>query len=93
LLTCEGKGVHWVKNLVEIDTFKHRENCSARLGRPLMLLAIVRYNYVSVEYVCGLSKRHIVGYQAEVPMVFLLQHTDPREQEGLAMGLGSGGKM
>lgn len=44
-------------------------------------LAIICYTYVPVEYVRGLSERQIIGYLVEVPMVFLLLHTDPREQE------------
>ena len=35
-----------------------------------MKLAIIRYNYRSVEYVRGLCKRQIIGYPLEVPMVF-----------------------
>ena len=42
-------------------------------------LAIIRN--VSIEYVRGLNKRRIIGYLVEVPIVFLLLHTDPREQE------------
>lgn len=50
-------------------------------------LAIVRYNYVSVEYVRGLSKRQIVGYLVEVPTVFPLLHADALEQESLSCHL------
>jgi hypothetical protein len=44
-------------------------------------LAIIRYNYRSVEYVRGLCKRRIIGYPLEVPMDFPLLLTDRREQE------------
>ena len=44
-------------------------------------LAIIRYNYRSVEYVRGLCKRQIIGYPLEVPIVFPLLLTDSREQE------------
>jgi hypothetical protein len=41
----------------------------------------IRYNQLSVEHVRGLSKRQIMGYLVEVPMVFPLPHTNGREEE------------
>jgi hypothetical protein len=46
-------------------------------------LAIIRYNYRSVELVRGLCKRQIIGYLLEIPMGFPLLHPDAREQESL----------
>ena len=54
-------------------------------------LAIIRYNYVSVEYVRGLSKRQIIGYLVEVPTVFSLLHPDALEQESLSCHLHTHG--
>jgi hypothetical protein len=47
-------------------------------------LAIIRYNYVSVEHVRGLSQRQIIGYLVEVPMVFSFLHSDGRKQESFS---------
>src|ERR1700730_10750270 len=54
-------------------------------------LAIIRYNYVSVEYVRGLSKRQIIGYLVEVATVFPLLHPDALEQESLSFHLHTHG--
>jgi hypothetical protein len=50
-------------------------------------LVIIRYNYVSVEYVGGLSKRQIIRYLVEVSTVFPLLHPDALEQEPLSCHL------
>jgi hypothetical protein len=47
----------------------------------------IRYNQLSVEHVRGLSKRQIMGYLVEVPMGFLLPHSDGREQKSLSCDL------
>ena len=47
-------------------------------------LVAIRYNCFSVEHVRGLSKRQIIGYLVEVPMSFLLPHSDGREQESFS---------
>ena len=50
-------------------------------------LVAIRYNYVSVENVRGLSKLQIIGYLVEVPMSFLLPHSDGCEQESFPCDL------
>ena len=54
-------------------------------------LAIIRYNYRSVEYVRGLRQCQIIGYSMEILMVFLLLHTDAREQKRSACHLQTQG--
>src|ERR1019366_6097765 len=54
------------------------------IDRHLFVLATIRYNWLSVEHVRGLSKRQIIGYLVEVPMGFLLPHSDGREQESFS---------
>jgi hypothetical protein len=54
-------------------------------------LAIVCYNYRSVEYVRGLRQSQIIGYSVEIRMVFLLLHTDAREQKRSACHLQTQG--
>lgn len=53
-------------------------------GAPLVA---IRYNYFSVEHVRGLSKRQIIRYLVEVPMGFLLPHSDGREKESFPCDL------
>ena len=60
---------------------------SRRRTRAQERLAIIRHNYVPVEYVRGLSKRQIIGYLVEVPTVFSLLHPDALEQESLSCHL------
>jgi len=71
-------------------------SCGTQMGACLHKveqeqLAIIRYNYVSVEYVRGLSKRQIIGYPVEVPMVFPLLHPDALEQESFSCHLQTHG--
>jgi hypothetical protein len=47
-------------------------------------LAIIRHNYVSVEYVRGLGECQIIGYLLEAPTFFHLLHPDILEQESLS---------
>src|ERR1035437_2467712 len=47
-------------------------------------LAIIRYNYVSIKYVCGLGECQIIGYPMEVATVFRLLHPEALEQESLS---------
>jgi hypothetical protein len=69
----------------------------ARFVRPFVKakqqrLAIIRYNYVSVEHVRGLSKRQIIGYLVKVSPVFPLLHPDAFEQESLSCHLHTHGR-
>jgi hypothetical protein len=54
-------------------------------------LAIIRYNYVAVEYVRGLGKCQIIGYPLEVPTVLSFLHPDAFEQESLSSHLQAHG--
>ena len=53
-------------------------------------LAVIRYNYVSVEYVRGLGECQIMGY-LEPPTLFNLLHSDALEQESLSCHLQTHG--
>src|SRR6266852_9734712 len=64
---------------------KHRSRPSVKSNKNR--LAIIRYNYVPVEYVRGLNKRQIIGYLVEVPTVFPLLHPYALEQESLSCHL------
>src|SRR6266852_9481660 len=68
---------------------KHRSRPSVKSNKNR--LAIIRYNYVPVEYVRGLNKRQIIGYLVEVPTVFPLLHPDTLEQESLSCHLHTHG--
>src|SRR5579872_2103775 len=61
------------------------------IGFSSQRLAIIRYNYVFVEYVRGLSKRQIIGHLVEIPTIFPLLHPDTLEKEGLACHLHNHG--
>jgi hypothetical protein len=54
-------------------------------------LAIICHDYRSVEYFRGLSQSQIIGYSAAIPKVFLLLHTDDREQESFPCHLQTQG--
>src|SRR4029077_1121954 len=69
---------------------KHRSRPSVKSNKNR--LAIIRYNYVPVEYVRGLNKRQIIGYLVEVPTVFSLLHPDALEQESLPCHLHADGR-
>src|SRR5258708_16518378 len=66
----------------------------ARIDMPKIeqeRLAVIRYNYVSVEYVRGLGECQIIGYLLEAPALFNLLHSDALEQESRSCDLQTHG--
>jgi hypothetical protein len=55
------------------------------VGLKCGVLAIIRYNYLGVEYARRLSKCQVIGHSLEVTVVFGLLHADCLEEESFSI--------